>query len=243
MFDYAHSLVSVSHTMTEKLVALGADQAKIVYNPYGPRAEFFDVQPDYQPTLVALGRFTDIKAPYLTLMAFRQVLATQPAARLVMGGDGELLETCKTLARTWGIEDRVTFSGALLHEQVLELLAQACAFVQHSVTPTYGDSEGTPVAILEAGAAGLPVVATRHAGISDAVVHGQTGYLVDERDVDSVAEHLVTLLGDTARCREMGAAARAHVRAHYSIERHIACLDNLVVAARAGRLPDGVTAC
>ena len=62
--------------------------------------------------------------------------------------------------------------GALNHEEVMPLFSNARCFVQHSVVPSYGDAEGTPVAILEAQAAGLPAVATRHAGIVDAVVDG-----------------------------------------------------------------------
>ncbi len=232
MFDYAFRIISVSHPMTKKLVQLGADESKIVYNPYGPRESFFDVSPSFDKTFVAIGRFTDIKAPYLTLMAFRDVVASHPGARLIMGGDGELLEACKTLARTWGIEAQVTFPGALRHEQVLDLLAHACCFVQHSVTPAYGDAEGTPVAILEAGAAGLPVVSTRHAGIVDAVIDGETGFLVNERDVDNMAGHMRRLLDDRKLCRTMGAAARNHIQKEYSIERHIRCIDHLVKQAR-----------
>ncbi len=235
MFEYAFRLISVSHAMTEKLVQMGADPAKIVYNPYGPREFFYQLRPDYQKTFIAVGRFTDIKAPYLTLMAFKQLLEVHPDAKLVMGGDGELLETCRTLARTWGIESKVSFPGALRHEQVFELLSQACCFVQHSVTPTYGDSEGTPVAILEAGAAALPVVATRHAGIADVVVHGETGFLVEERDINGMAVYMKKLLEDQNLCRTLGAAAREHVKRNYNIARHIACIDQLINEARVSQ--------
>ena len=232
MFDYAYKLISVSHTMTKKLVEMGADPAKIVYNPYGPREFFYQNQSDYQKTFVAIGRFTDIKAPYLTLMAFRQVLESHPDARLVMGGEGELLEVCKTLARTWDIETQVSFPGALHHDQVLELFSHSCGFVQHSVMPTYGDAEGTPVAILEAGAAALPVVSTFHAGISDAVIHSETGFLVNERDVEGMADYMELLLGDQEMCRSMGGAAREHIRTNYNIDRHINCIDQLISEAR-----------
>ncbi|MCC7278860.1 MAG: glycosyltransferase [Chromatiaceae bacterium] len=232
MFDYAFKLLSVSHFMTEKLIRMGADPEKIVYNPYGPRVSFYENRSDYRKTFLALGRFTDIKAPYLTLMAFKQVLTTHPDANLVMGGHGELLEVCQTLARTWNIESQVSFPGALRHEEVVPLFSQACCFVQHSVIPTYGDAEGTPVAILEAGAAGLPVLSTRHAGIPDAVIHGKTGYLVEERDVDGMAHYMRTLLDDQELCRRLGDAARAHIRANFNIDRHIGCIDKIIDEAR-----------
>jgi colanic acid/amylovoran biosynthesis glycosyltransferase len=236
MFDYAHSLVSVSHFMTETLIRMGADPEKIAYNPYGAREYFFDVQPDYSSkTLLSLGRFTDIKAPYLTLMAFRQALSVVPDSKLVMIGDGPLLETCRSLARTWGIEAAVTFTGALTHDAALPFLCRACAFVQHSVTTNYGDAEGMPNSILEAGAAGLPVVSTRHAGIATAVLEGQTGFLVDELDVDGMADRMRQLLQDPQLCQAQGRAARRHISENYNIDQHIDRLQNLIQAARCKR--------
>lgn len=233
MFRTAFRIVSVSRFMTDTLIALGADPAKIITNPYGPRDSFFEIVPDYRPTLLALGRFTDIKANYLTLMAFRQVAEQMPQARLVMAGDGELLECCRTLAQVWGIADRVDFPGAVAHAENRTLFAQACGFVQHSVIPSYGDAEGTPVVILEAQAAGLPVIATRHAGIADAVVDGKTGYLVEERDVVGMAERMLDLVGNPALCRSLGDQARQHIRDHYSMARHIGCLQRAIDEARA----------
>ena len=233
MFASAFRIMSVSNYMTEALVQLGCPREKITTNPYGPRDSFFEIQPDYRPTILALGRFTDIKANYLTLLAFKQVAEQVPEARLVMVGDGELLETCRTLAGVLRIADKVTFPGAVPHSQNRRLFAEACCFVQHSVCPSYGDAEGTPVVILEAQAAGLPVVATRHAGISDAVVHGETGLLSEERDVQGMADHLIALVRDPVRCRDMGQRGRRHIRQHYSMERHIRVLQETVAAARA----------
>jgi colanic acid/amylovoran biosynthesis glycosyltransferase len=233
MFEYAESLISVSHFMTETLIEMGADPAKIAYNPYGAREYFYEVQPDYNSkTLVTLGRFADIKAPYLALMAFRKAFSAVPDARLIMIGDGPLLEACRSLAKTWGMEKAVTFTGALTHGAALPFLNRACGFVQHSVTTSYGDAEGMPNSILEAGAAGLPVVSTRHAGIATAVLEGQTGFLVDERDVDGMADRMGQLLQGPQLCQTQGQAARRHIRENYSIDQHIDRLQNLIDAAR-----------
>jgi colanic acid/amylovoran biosynthesis glycosyltransferase len=235
MFRTAFRIISVSRYMTEALVALGCDPEKIVTNPYGPRDHYFKIRPDYRPTILALGRFTDIKAPHLTLMAFRQAVQSFPEARLLMAGEGELLEACRTLAEVWGISDRVSFPGAVPHADNHRLFSEACCFVQHSVCPSYGDAEGTPVVILEAQAAGLPVVATRHAGITEAVVHGETGFLVEERDVDGMADHLLELLRSPALCGKLGDQAREHIRRDYSMARHIGVLQEAVDQARRRR--------
>lgn len=232
MFSSAFRIISVSRYMTAALIQLGCPAEKIVTNPYGPRDSFFEIEPDYRPTIFALGRFTDIKAPYLTLLAFKEVAASYPAARLVMAGDGELLETCRTLAAVWGVAEKVTFPGSVPHSENRKLFAAACCFVQHSVCPLYGDAEGTPVVILEAQAAGLPVVSTRHAGITEAVVHGETGFLVEERDVAGMAAHLLSLVRCPELSRSMGERARRHIRDHYSMQRHISALQDAVDAAR-----------
>lgn len=232
MFDYAYRIISVSQFMTEKLIRMGADPDKIVYNPYGPRDTFYENESTYEDVLLAVGRFTDIKAPHLTVLAFEQVLKEYPNARLVMGGHGELLEACQTLAIALGIEGRIDFRGALKHEEVVPLFQQACCFVQHSVQPTYGDAEGTPVAILEAGAAALPVVSTRHAGIPQAVIDGETGFLVEERDIHGMANAMLKLLRDRDLCRSMGQAARDHIRTKYNIKQHLDCIDQIVHEAR-----------
>ena len=77
------------------------------------------------------------------------------------------------------------------------------------------------MAVLEASAAGLPVLATRHAGIEQAVLHGKTGFLVEERDVESMTRFMVRLWQDKALCTSMGKRAREHIGANYSLDSHL----------------------
>jgi len=228
MFAYASHVVSVSQDMTEQLVRLGAPRDKVVDNPYGPREYFYDVRPDYSDTLISVGRFAETKAPHLTVSAFKMLADECPEAKLIMVGDGPLREFCVSLAEGLGIRHKIDFTGALDHSYTRELLSKSCCFVQHSITTSEGVCEGTPVAILEAGAAGLPVVSTRHAGIKEAVVHGKTGFLVEEKDVVGMKNHMRTLLQDKNLCRSMGENARAYIRQHYRIDQHIGCLQQLL---------------
>ena len=238
MFRTAAAVLVVSRFMWQALADMGCPTDKLIYNPYGPRERFFNVQPDYSPVVLSVGRFTDIKANYLVLMAFEKAARLVPEARLVMAGSGELLETCRTLARVWGLQDRVSFPGPVEHARVHELFSQACCFAQHSVMPSYGDAEGTPNTILEASAAGLPVVATRHAGIPDVVQHEVTGLLVDELDVQGMADAMVRLLTDSQRCRELGMNGRRRVQNCFSSSQHLQRLQAAVDLARARRSSD-----
>lgn len=232
MFEYATTIISVSKSMTEQLLKLGAKPERVQLNPYGPRDHFFDLNPNYsKPQLIAIGRFVDMKAPYITLAAFHQALETCPDARLIMVGNGYLRQACINLAEGWGILDRVEFPGALPHEHTRKLLEESRAFVQHSVQEENGVCEGTPVAILEAGASALPVIATRHAGISQAVIHESTGLLVEERDLQGMAQHMAQILQNQNLARKLGQSARNHIRENYSIERHLANLQTIIKSA------------
>ena len=194
LFEIAEAIVAVSRDMQAQLIKLGAPADKVHYNSCGVEPSVFKgADPLHSPpTFVAVGRFVNKKAPHLTLLAFKAALENCPEARLVMIGDGPLWEACRQMTVSLGLSDSVDLQGVRSQAEVATAMQQARAFVQHSITTHDGDSEGTPVAVLEAGASGLPVVSTRHAGIKDAVIHEKTGFLVAEGDIARMAEHMTT---------------------------------------------------
>lgn len=237
LFAEAAALVVVSRAMERRLLELGAPPERLHCLPYGVDLRRFarGTPAAAPPQFLAVGRFVEKKGPHLTLLAFARVRAACPDARLVMVGDGPLLGPCRQLAAALGIADAVQFLGPRAHGEVARLMGAARAFVQHSQTASDGDAEGTPVAILEAAAAGLPVVATRHGGIVDAVVEGETGLLVDEGDVAAMAERMRALAEAPELAARLGRAARARAEAHYSQEVALARLWALIAAARVRR--------
>ena len=102
-------------------------------------------------------------------------------------------------------------------------------FVQHSMVAPDGDSEGSPVAVMEAQLSGLPVVATRHAGIPEVVLEGQTGLLVDEGDEDGMAQAIAHLLLDPAFAARLGDCGRRRVQERFTIEHHLQQIEQLLV--------------
>jgi colanic acid/amylovoran biosynthesis glycosyltransferase len=102
-----------------------------------------------------------------------------------------------------------------------------------------GDSEGMPVSILEASAAGLPVVSTRHAGIPEIVVDGETGFLVEERDVPGMAKAMERLLADPSLATMLGENARRRVAEHLSMDASIARLWDVIRGAGSARAVPG----
>jgi len=232
MFDYAARIIAVSNAMYQKLLGLGCPEDRLVLNTYGPDDSFFEISPNMdEEHFVGIGRFTDKKAPYYTILAFSKILETFPNAKLTIGGDGQLLNACNNLVRYLGIEHAVSLPGKISPPAFRELLANAAAFVQHSVIAEDGDSEGTPVAVLEASAAGLPVISTKHAGIPDVIIDGETGILVDEHDVDGMSKAMMKILADPALAKQMGKAGKQRIRNNFSMARYISKLSEEISGA------------
>ncbi|MBY0399199.1 glycosyltransferase, partial [Myxococcota bacterium] len=203
------AVVAVSADLAEYLssgLGMSRDEIRLVHNgipmPVGAltpdRAEArrsIDLPPD-GPLVVAVGNLYPVK-DHATLL---RALAQLPAARVAIAGRGDEEENLRRLASELGIASRVHLLG--LRSDVDRILAAADLFVQPS------RSEGLPLAILEAMAAGLPVVATRVGGMGEATLEGVTGLLVEPGRPDDLAQALRTLLDDPDRRRQMGAAAQ-----------------------------------
>jgi len=237
LFNTAAALIGVSRAMCETLINMGAPAERVHYCPYGVDGSVFtpgDVERS-SPVALAVGRFVDKKAPHLTVLAFAEAQRRHPRARLRMIGDGALFGSCVDLVSALGLNEAVTFLGQQPHSVIAAEMRQARCFVQHSVQAWNGDSEGTPNSVLEACASGLPVVATRHAGIPDVVVEGGTGFLVDERDVTAMARRLGELFDDPRRAAQLGRAGRRRIETHFSIDDRIAQLWSIIERVIPGR--------
>jgi glycosyltransferase involved in cell wall biosynthesis len=239
VFAYASRIVAVSNAMRERLINLGAPADRVVYSCYGPHPDFAMHRIEFTSSrqLLALGRFVDKKSPHLTLFAFSKVLKDFPDARLVMIGEGSLLPMCKDIVRFLDIENNVVFTGALKRQDIIEHMKNSLAFVQHSRTAEDGDREGTPVAVIESQLFGLPVIATKHEGIADVVVHNETGFLVDEGDWMLMSEYMKKVLSDFELARTMSSNARKRIESKFLLSHHIDTLNNLIDDVIRQRLP------
>ena len=162
--------------------------------------------------VVAVGRLVDKKGFGDLLAATPAILAQEPSARIVLGGGGDLRGALEAQARTLGIAARVVFTGGLSHDEVLALIAAGELFVMPSVRDPRGNVDGLPIVVLEAMAAGKPVVATAVSGLPLAVEDGVNGLLVPERDPAALAAAVTSLLADRERAARMGEAGRRRVR-------------------------------
>lgn len=229
MFSVASYVIAVSQRMLKDLIEMGCSKEKVIYNVYGPNEEFTAITPNYDSNnIIAIGHQNFKKAPYLTILAFSKVLEEYPELKLHFAGGGELLEVSINIVKALSLEDKVIFYGKLSSKEVVNLMKDSFLFVQHSIVASDGNSEGTPVAILESMMAGLPVVSTYHAGIPDAVLNGETGLLVNENDVSAMADAIISLVKDRVKAQQLGEAGRKRALKEFHIEKHINKLNELI---------------
>ncbi len=230
LFKYASALVVVSRTMEAQLLSIGAPRDKVFYNCYGIDVDhFIPGDPAHAaPHFLAVGRFTEKKAPQLTLRAFHLALQERPDARITIVGQGKLWDMCKQLVKELRMEHAADLCGVRTPDQIVSLMHRSRAFVQHSVVTKDNDHEGTPLAVLEAMASAVPVIATRHAGIMDVVEDGVRGLLCEEHDVEAMAANLVRMIDDPNGARAMGLAGRAYVEVHHRVEVQVGNLQDIL---------------
>jgi len=234
LFREADRIIGVSDQMLQRLRELGAPPDKLVHLPAYvdlDRFPFVD-RSATGPRFLAVGRFAETKSPHLTILAFQRVAEEIDDATLTLvgkGGGGELFEACVILVKALGLEDRVEFTGVLSHDRVAEEMCKARVFVQHSVTtPEQGDMEGKPVAIMEAMASGMPVVATRHSGIVELIDDGVNGLLVDEYDVQAMADRMLMLARDDEQAQRLGRNASRSIHEHPLVSNHLSILEGMI---------------
>jgi glycosyltransferase involved in cell wall biosynthesis len=232
VFKYASKIIAVSRKMETMLLEIGCPKDKLIYNVYGPQPEFEIIKPTFsKKQFIAIGRFTDKKAPYYTILAFKSVLRRHADAKLFMAGEGALLNLSINLVKYYKLEGNIKFIGVITPEEYRNYLLQSLAFVQHSITAENGDMEGTPLAILEASVSGLPVVSTYHAGIPDVIVHNKTGLLSEEHDVETMSKHMLQLLDDIDLAKQLGRAGKKLIKQNFSMDRHIDKLQEVLIIA------------
>lgn len=220
-YNRAAGVITVAEHSRQRLIELGIAAERIHVVPCG--VEVPETLPEREERrevrCLAVGRMVPKKAPIYLLDAFRRATEAQPDLHLDYIGDGELLPAARQFVRTMGLEERVTLHGGQPSAEVFALAGRADIFLQHSITdPESGDEEGLPVAILEAMAHALPVVSTRHAGIPEAVLEGETGLLVGEGETEGMAERILALAQQPDLRQQMGAAGRIRVRQQFSWE-------------------------
>jgi glycosyltransferase involved in cell wall biosynthesis len=179
------------------------------------------------PTVLAVARLVRKKGLDTLLRSVAALRRDGVALRTEIVGAGPERRALEALARELGVADMVVFHGALDREGVDAALARATVFALPSRPLADGDADGLPVAIVEALAAGVPVVSTRVAGIPEAVIDGRSGLLVEPDDLSALTAALRTVVEDPELAERLRAGAR-EVATEHDLQANVARLASLL---------------
>jgi colanic acid/amylovoran biosynthesis glycosyltransferase len=191
-------------------------------------------EPDPIPIrMLTVARLTEKKGIEYAIKAIAQLEQNRDQIVFDVVGDGPLRGELQELASKLGAGSSIRFHGAQDSARIKEMMGKAHIFLLPSVTAANGDQEGTPVSIMEAQSTGLPVVSTLHSGIPEVVLDGKTGFLVPERDVESLTDRLRRLISEPHTRQSMGRMAIRHMIQNYDIRDLNVQLENLYKELRA----------
>jgi len=190
-----------SASLKSAVIELGCDENKIDIVRTGiPLLEFPFRERDFPENgewhFFQASRLVQKKGIATTLHAFTRFLQQYPRATLTIAGEGPMMAELKELTRRLKIADRVVLPGFVAPEKLREIYYSSHIFLHPSETGSDGNQEGIPNSMLEAMATGLPVFATKHGGIPEAIENGVSGILVPERDHEALSEALIKSVQD-----------------------------------------------
>lgn len=230
----AAALIPCSEDLGRRVIALGADPARVHVIPYGVDASLFTrgarngaraeirgrLGAGDRPMILFVGNLLPKKGATFLLEAAARVRRTHPETLFVLAGDGALRADLERQAASLALgPDAVRFVGAVPWADVPSWHAAADIFTVPSVVDPSGNVDGLPNVVLEAMASGLPVVATDVGGLPMLVRPRETGMLVPPEDAGALAGAFSTLLDDRALAESCGTRARALLQAELSWER------------------------
>jgi phosphatidylinositol alpha-1,6-mannosyltransferase len=241
-------VTTVSHYTRGRVAAAFGPTAALEPLPPGIDADRFRPDPGARaavrrlhalgaaPVITCVSRLVARKGQDVLIRALPSIRARVPGTRLLLVGGGPDAERLRALAAAHGVGAAVVFTGAVAESDLAAYHAAGDVFALPCRTRGLGlDVEGLGIALLEAAASGLPVVAGCSGGAPETVREGRTGHVVDGRDLPALVDVLVGLLADPARATAMGAAGRAWMRAEWGWPGRTARLSALLDGARLRR--------
>jgi colanic acid/amylovoran biosynthesis glycosyltransferase len=230
--------ICASTELLTLLTNLGVERERLCVHRLGIDLDRFAFEPARDGERVLMvGRLVEKKGFEYGLRAFAQVRSRGVRASLTVVGEGERRSSLERLARDLGVAESVAFVGSQTNEQVAALMARASVLLAPSVVARDGNRESGLIVVKEASAAGTVPIASRHGGIPDSIDHGSTGYLVEERDVEHIAECLARLPLDEPLRASLALAGRRKMEREFDNRMLVAQLEGIYDSVCAQRSP------
>ena len=225
--EEASLFLCVSKFIRDRALEAGFPSQKLLVHCIGIDRDLFSPSPEPEASqdVLFVGRLVEKKGCEYLLRAMRLVQQAHPQCELTIIGDGPLRPSLEALATE--LKLRCQFRGTQPAARVRESLRRARIACAPSVTAADGNSEGLPTVVGEALAMGVPVVATRHAGIPEIVIPHVTGLLAPERDPTALADALCLLLADNDLWQRLHRSAPRHIEQYFDLQWQTVLLENI----------------
>jgi colanic acid/amylovoran biosynthesis glycosyltransferase len=221
--------IAISNYIRNRLIERGFPPNKTIVHYTGIDISRFasDGREDDGRTILTVARLVEKKGTEYLIRAIAKIRSEVPDVQLEIVGDGPLRRFLEQLTTELGISQQVRFSGTLSHEEVAVHMKKASIFCLPSVTAEDGDAEGLGNVFLEASASMKPVVGTFHGGIPEAIHNDYNGFLVPERDIDSLGKYLLILLKNRELRQKMGEEGQRLVKMNFDIKKQTQYLEEI----------------
>jgi len=222
LFREGDLFLAACEDLKKRAVELGCPENKIRVQYCGIDLERFQFTPPHIKrsetiTILMLGRLVDKKGFDYGIKAFAESYKNHKNIRLRIIGNGPEKGKLIKLINELGIGSAVTLEEGKNHQEVAHAMQEADIFMMAYVTSKSGNAEGTPSVIKEASAVGLPVVTTRHAGVPEGVLDGETGFLAEEKDVKNLSKKLNQLIENRDLRIQFGEKGRNFIKEKFNL--------------------------
>jgi colanic acid/amylovoran biosynthesis glycosyltransferase len=224
LFQFGSHCICISEAGRQRLINIGCrpDRVSVVHlgvdvSEFSPSEQNPQGDATQEVRLLIVSRLAEKKGISYAMKALRRALEWVPTLTLRIIGEGEEREKLEVLRHELGLEQPVLFLGSMDNAVLRREMLSCHIYLQPSVTAQDGDQEGIPVALMEALACGRPAIASRHSGIPELVLDGQTGLLVGERDTEGLADAIMRMVENPDLARSLGRAGRAWVEQEFNL--------------------------
>lgn len=219
LFAYSDYIITSSQYLYNNLMKLGTPKNKIIINPVGVNQEVFKFKKrTYTGSLniITVGRLIKLKGQHYGIDVIKILKDKGYNITYTIVGEGKEYGVLEKKIKDNQLQDVVTLLGSKTQKDILELLYNNNLFLMTSITNEEGRAEGQGLVIAEAQASGLPIVAFNSGGVSETIDHKKTGFVVEEKNINAMAEAIEKFMEKPELFDEFGNEARKFVEQHFS---------------------------
>lgn len=229
----------VSDFIRNKALERGFPESKLVTHYIGIDTNSYTTsfieEKNNEKIILHIARLVEKKGTTYIIDAINKIKSKLDGYKVKIVGGGPLYKTLVNKVECLNLKEHIEMLGEIPHHDVMQLVKDASMLLVPSVTAKSGDSEGLPTVILEASSCNVPVIGTYHAGIPEAIIDEKTGLLVQEKNIDELAERILFLIENESIRAEMGRNARDLMCEKFNLSRQTALLENYYEGILNGR--------